>query len=143
MQSDIFNLLVGRKIGRGIHRSVHRLRFSPELVVKVAHSESGRRANLKEYLIWDIAECSRHARWLAPVRACSTDGSFLVMDYAHPASRKDFPRRVPAFLSDLQYDNFGILDGRLVCVDYANAELELARGEEEARWWDAAESMVE
>ena len=33
--------------------------------------------------------------------------------------KKKLPSMVPSFLGDLKRDNFGRIDGKLVCVDYA------------------------
>lgn len=29
------------------------------------------------------------------------------------------PETIPTFLTDLKRENFGLIDGRIVCVDYA------------------------
>lgn len=48
------------------------------------------------------------------------NGRILLQHKASPiVDRSALPEQVPAFLSDLKPENFGMLDGRLVCLDYA------------------------
>lgn len=118
---DAFNLLCGELLGAGIHRKVYACKLRPELVVKVECQLNNRCfANVFEMEFWnDQMHNETIAKWLAPCEFLSPDGRILLQRRAQPVQRHELPGRVPSFLSDLKPANFGILDGRLVCVDYA------------------------
>lgn len=119
---DAFNLLCGEKIGEGIHRTVFECRIRADLVVKV-ESEINYRyfANVLEMRFWNDHETDKRvAPWLAPCEYLSSDGRILLQRKAFPITDTAvLPRQVPSFLSDLKPGNFGILDGRVVGLDYA------------------------
>lgn len=119
---DAFNLLCGEKLGNGIHRTVYRCRLRSDLVVKVEEQDYRQFANVLEQRFWDD-HCHYEpvARWLAPCEFLSPDGRILLQRRVDPLPRVGaaLPDALPAFLTDVKRDNFGILDGRLVCFDYA------------------------
>lgn len=119
---DLFNMFCGKLIGEGIHRKVFECKVRPDLVVKV-ESDDGYRyfANVFEQQFWDSYRyCKDVAKWLAPCESMSPDGRILLQKKCDqvPDSYK-LPASIPEFLTDLKRSNFGILDGKLVCVDYA------------------------
>jgi len=119
---EAFNLLCGEKLGSGIHRTVYECRIRPDLVVKVENDNYRVFANVMESKFWDDNQFSKAiAKWLAPVEFLSPDGRILLQRRVQPlvAGLKNMPEKLPAFLTDIKLDNFGILDGNLVCVDYA------------------------
>ena len=119
---DAFNLLCGKLLGEGIHRKVFECRLRDDLVVKVESEENWRYfANVLEMRFWnDHEHYKKVADWLAPCEYLSPDGRILLQRKASPIlERSVLPEQVPAFLSDLKPENFGMLDGRLVCLDYA------------------------
>ena len=119
---DAFNLLCGKLLGKGIHRKVFECRLRDDLVVKVESEENWRYfANVLEMRFWnDHEHYKKVADWLAPCEYLSPDGRILLQRKASPiVDRSALPEQVPAFLSDLKPENFGMFDGRLVCVDYA------------------------
>jgi len=117
---DTFNLLCGKQLGEGIHRKVFECKLRPELVVKVESSERRYFANVLEQRFWnDNQEYKPIAKWLAPCEYLSPDGRLLLQRRAEPARVKELPDKMPSFLTDLKVSNFGWLDGRLVCLDYA------------------------
>jgi hypothetical protein len=119
---DAFNLLCGKKLGGGIHREVYECRLRPELVVKVELEEDWRSfANVREMLFWSNNQhYDKVAKWLSPCDYMSPDGRILLQRKVQIASATDtLPSELPSFLTDLKPDNFGWLDGRFVCVDYA------------------------
>ena len=119
---DAFNLLCGKLLGEGIHRKVFECRIRPDLVVKVEHDTDWRYfANVLEMRFWDDHQYfDKVAQWLAPCEYMSPDGRILLQRRTLPiVDSSALPAQLPAFLSDVKVDNFGILDGRLVCVDYA------------------------
>lgn len=119
---DAFNLLCGKLLGEGIHRKVFECRIRPDLVVKVEHDTDWRYfANVLEMRFWDDHQYfDKVAQWLAPCEYMSPDGRILLQRRTLPiVDSSALPAQLPAFLSDVKVDNFGMLDGRLVCVDYA------------------------
>lgn len=121
---DAFNLLCGAKLGSGIHRDVFECRLNSAWVVKVENSMPSRSfANAKEMQNWeDWKDVVPIHGWLAPCRYLSPDGIILIQDRVDPVRKSEhalMPKRVPSFLTDIKYDNFGWLDGNLVCCDYS------------------------
>lgn len=118
---EAFNLLCGDKIGEGIHRTVYRCRIRNDLVVKVENGDYRYFANVMEQKFWnDHQDYDKVARWLAPCEYLSPDGRILLQKRAEPLRDKDMkPDKLPAFLTDVKPDNFGWLNDRIVCVDYA------------------------
>lgn len=118
---DAFNLLCGEKIGAGIHREVFECKLRPDLVVKVENGDYRWFANVFEQSFWDEYQQDKAvALWLAPCEFLSPDGRILLQKRAEPlTSATPLPDKLPAFLGDVKKNNFGLLDGRVVCVDYA------------------------
>lgn len=117
---DAFNLLCGKLLGEGIHRKVFACKLRPDLVVKVEEDDYRYFANVLEQKFWDDnREYKPVAKWLAPCEYLSPDGRLLLQRRVEPAREKDLPDKMPSFLTDLKVSNFGWLDGRLVCTDYA------------------------
>lgn len=117
---DAFNLLCGALLGEGVHRKVFACRLRPELVVKVEAEPAFRYfANVHEMKMWNDSSL-KEAEWLAPCRYLSPDGRILLQDRADPVPGDyEMPERMPSFLTDFKRENFGILKGKLVCIDYA------------------------
>jgi len=118
---DAFNLLCGELIGRGISRTVYECTIDPSLVVKVEDAEHRRFANVFENAFWqDYQHAPKVARWLAPCVKLSVGGRVLLQRRAEPLPRDYLlPDKLPAFLTDHKASNFGLIQGQLVCVDYA------------------------
>ena len=118
---DAFNLLCGEKIGEGIHRTVYECLVRPDLVVKVENDDYRYFANVIEQKFWnDWENYEKISRWLAPCEYLSPDGRILLQKRCDPiASGGALPDQLPAFLTDVKRSNFGWLEGRLVCLDYA------------------------
>lgn len=118
---DSFNLLCGDKIGQGAHRTVYACKLCPDLVVKVEPDDYRYFANVLEMKFWnDHEHYPKVARWLAPCTHLSPEGRILLQKRADPLP-KDFqpPDQMPSFLTDFKRENYGILGGQLVCIDYA------------------------
>lgn len=119
---EAFNLLCHEKIGSGIHRDTFQCRIDPKLVVKVETDLPWRYfANVLEMKFWsDHQHCEQIAKWLAPCRYLSPDGVILLQERCEPLRASDrLPDKLPSFLTDIKRDNFGLLNGRVVCFDYA------------------------
>jgi len=118
---DSFNLLCGEKLGSGIHRDVFDCTLRPDLVVKVEKSDFRYFANVLEMRFWcDNKHAKNISKWLAPCEYLSPDGRILLQRKAQSiVSESQLPKQLPAFLTDLKMSNFGIIDSRVVCLDYA------------------------
>ena len=117
---DAYDLLCGPLLGEGIHRRVFACRIDPKLVVKVELNHEWRYfSNVHEMTFWDDHEHRKAvSKWLAPCKYLSPDGRILLQHRVEPLTRSLLPDRLPAFLTDLKPENFGWLNGRVVCVDY-------------------------
>ncbi len=118
---DAFDMLCGKELGRGISRIVFECRLRDDLVVKVEDAHSRYFANVIESKFWsDNQFASAIASWLAPIKFMSPDGRILLQRRCQPLPKNfALPAKLPIFLTDLKRENFGLLDGRLVCMDYA------------------------
>lgn len=132
---DAFNLLCGRKLGEGVHRQVFECRIRPDLVVKVEIEQHWRNfMNVFESLFWDdFGTVKGVGEWLAPVEYTSPDGRILLQRRAEPLTGK-LPEMMPAFLADTKRENFGMIDGRVVCVDYALHHVNASGRMVKAKW---------
>jgi hypothetical protein len=110
------NLLLDDLIGVGTHRAVYSSSLLPDCVVKI---ETGPRfANIIEWEVWSRIQSTEFAKWFAPCVSISPNGLILIQKRTQPAY--DFPEKIPAFFSDIKGQNWGMLEGRLVCHDYGN-----------------------
>lgn len=115
---DGFNLLCGKQLGSGISRKVFECRLDPTLVVKVQHDDTKPPLeNMMEFEVWQSAMMTEFAKWFAPCTLISTTGRILLQKRTFPT--RDLPLKVPAFFTDLKPENWGLLDGKPVCHDYA------------------------
>ena len=123
ISEDALNLLFGDLLGNGIHRKVWACRIRPDLVVKVEDESSDWRdfANAREMQFWcDHQHYLPVAKWLAPCEYMSPDGRVMLQKRVDPlAPSFELPGTMPTFLTDFKRENFGLLDGKLVCVDYS------------------------
>lgn len=134
---DSFNLLCGKLLGEGMHRKVFECKIRKDLVVKVEVDAMRSFANVFEQQFWDsYSEVKEIKKWLAPCEFLSPDARVLLQAKCDkiPSNFK-MPSEIPEFLTDLKLDNFGILDGRLVCVDYAITISNPSTKLKEASWW--------
>lgn len=56
--------------------------------------------------------------WFAPVKWISPNGRVLIMKKTVEKPNKKRPERVPKFLWDVKWDNFGWIGNKFVCHDY-------------------------
>lgn len=140
MNEELEQMLLGKKLGSGIHRAAYVYNLDESCVIKVATDEYGRGANVLEHkLWWELENWDDGKKWFAPVIALSDGGKYLVMKRAQRGRDVDYPEKVPSFFTDLKRDNFGFIGKQLVCVDYASC-LMLTDGwkigrTKKAGWW--------
>ena len=111
-------MFVGDKLGDGSAREVFELQLDDTKVVKIEQG-NGSFQNVVEWEIWcRYKDNPRVAKWLCPCHYISASGSMLIMSKAANLRDEEIPKRVPKFLLDHKKDNFGMLDGKVVCRDY-------------------------
>lgn len=137
--TDIFNWVFGALIGEGLHRSVFEYAPSPKKwVIKV--DIGNRNANIMEEETWVHVEHTKMAKWFAPVADLSHGGRLLLQRRCEKLDKSKYPKKVPELFINLKYSNWGLLDGKPVCFDYANS-LAMTKGMFtgkmiDAKWWE-------
>lgn len=135
---DAFSLLCGVKLGSGEFRDVFECRLNPQLVVKVEiEPDHGWRTfnNVLEYEFWQYVADNKNVRkWLAPIKYRSPDMRLIVQERCERIPDHMLPKTLPSFLTDIKRSNFGLLNGRVVCVDYAFTISELNMKKRKANW---------
>lgn len=127
---ESLDLLCGRLLGQGIGRAVYELRFDPTRVIKI-ESAGGSFQNVTEWQTWQNLAHTDYAKFLAPCDDISSSGIALIQKRVRPLPSKADEQaagvrsllarcRVPDFLTDFKRENYGILDGRIVCCDYGS-----------------------
>lgn len=126
LRNYTLDIFVGRKIGSGSYRNVYALNLDHTKVVKVEHS--GRQfCNIHEWQVWLEVKDTPISHWFAPCHGIDVMGIALLQSRTKPFdSAAEFEAEVaklpggklPPFLDDIHYGNFGMLNGRLVCHDY-------------------------
>jgi hypothetical protein len=121
-------VLVGEKLGSGVFRDVYEINGRPDVVLKL-EDRGGEFCNVMEWKLWTDAQGTEAEKWLAPCTELSgLGGRALVMRRTQPMTEEVWAAlEVPAFFNDLKADNWGLLDGRPVCHDYAHSNV-LLRG---------------
>lgn len=119
---ELLALVCGEYLGAGIHREVYEYAPNPEFVIKL-ETASASFANAREWLIWErVSQWSCKTQdWFAPCFRISPRGDWLIQARTMPLNGENMPERVPDVLNDLKTDNWGRLNGRVVCHDYADA----------------------
>lgn len=124
--------MLGEYISKGQYREVFYFSESRNYVVK-RNIRKGRSYNAKEYKSFLYLVEKGWSHWVAP---CYLIDDYLVMAYC--SRPKKWPKEIPSFLRDAHKNNFGIYQGRFVCIDYP--VLNEIKGEVEMvkpRWVDA------
>lgn len=111
-------LICGDLLGEGVARKVYSCMLNDAYVVKIERKARSFQ-NVAEWDTWSWAKGSpRHARWLAPCALISPCGAVMAQRKVVPLRPEELPTRLPAWLCDLKRENFGLLDGKVVCCDY-------------------------
>lgn len=82
------------------------------------HFIEGLLSNMQERDCWAANVSINSADHLAPVLWASWGGWVLVMERTEPIDPSDIDR-VPYRLEDHKAENYGVLRGNIVCIDYA------------------------
>jgi len=134
---DLLDLYIGPVIGYGVSRTVFHDFLDSNCVLKYDHDDQ--HANVREWAIWEeLRDAPRYAKWLAPCMRISPCGKWLIQKMTTPVDK--WPKKIPKFINaDTKRGNFGLLDGQLVCHDYAY--LSVMRHNEnllkltDVKWW--------
>lgn len=118
-QLELYSSLVGERISNGSFRDVYECPLNNNWVTKVQIDPQGT-SNMIEYFMWQ--DIQTHApksvqKWFCPLIFLSPCGRLLIAQKCDTQNIKK-PTKVPHFLSDCRMENFGMLDGRLVVIDY-------------------------
>lgn len=132
---ELCDFIFGELLGQGISRYVFEYKPDKKWVVKVDVSD--RNANVIEHNIWSEAQYGKLAKYFAPCGEISRCGRIMLQRKCTDASYDLYPKSVPSFFTDLKYGNWGLLNGKVVCFDYASV-LVTSMGENKmrkAQWW--------
>lgn len=133
---DFAGLMLGEKLGWGSARQVYAFAMRPDTVLKI-ETVAGSFQNIREWEFWrDNCEVTDIKRWLAPCVSISACGTILVQKRTTPVSKRDLPDKMPGFLTDLKPCNFGFIDERIVCHDYALHIAHASTRMRKANWRD-------
>lgn len=135
-RSELEHLFIGRKLGEGTARKVYALKDpwswtthnetgapinddrNPSFVVKFEKTERGAFQNAQEWAVWKWVRGTTMEKWFAPCEAISPCGMYLIQRRVEPLRANELPKKLPAFLQDIQQENFGRLGEKIVCCDY-------------------------
>jgi len=144
---DLLSAILETEVGRGMNRIVYTSKLFPGTVIKVASTRNLKNAisdNMAELAIWESIEMmpERVKKWFCPCISIGCHGTILFMKYAEICSNaSQLPTRVPSFFTDLKVENWGILNGTPVCVDYAKTLVHnvfLNKATRAADWWSSS-----
>ena len=117
VHKDAFWMLCNERIGYGMSREVYDSEILKDCVIKV-ESSACRFQNVLEWEAWQRLKWTDTAKWFAPCEWISPNGSVLVMKKTERVAKDKYPEKMPVFLTDFKYTNYGLYEGRIVCHDY-------------------------
>jgi hypothetical protein len=116
---DLMNLMCNTLLGSGQYRHVYSGKQDATLVFKYER-EVGRNCNQTEWEMWMEMKNHELGKWLAPCIAISPDARWLIQHRTEPLQYAQLPDKIPRIFCDTKIENWGMLDGRVVCHDYGN-----------------------
>lgn len=119
--AEIRKRICGKKIGRGLYRTVYLLKADTNFVVKIEGDPSrGDFANVAEWRNYiNSREWKWLEKWLAPCEGINETGQILIQQRVEFRNPKDYPKKVPIMFTDLKHSNFGWIADRFCCCDYS------------------------
>ena len=123
---DFVKLFARERIASGFSRDVYAYGQNGEYVIKVEHQDHDHKLfqNATEWNLWEeVSEDPKLSRWFAPCINISPGACVLIQARTQPLPKSKKRLRVPAFMCDLKRDNFGLLNGNLVCHDYGTLRM--------------------
>lgn len=136
--TEFFNFTCGELLGSGTSRFVFEYRPDKKYVVKIDCSNV--MSNNMEWQIWhEIQFIDKLQIWFAPVTSMSTSGRVMLQRRCKTGiPYNQYHLKIPDFFTDLKYENWGMLNGKMVCFDYASTKfLDLSMNYKlvSAKWW--------
>lgn len=132
---DLLRIMCGDLIGEGAGRTVYEFSHRPDLVIKI-ETPAQSFQNVKEWEVWNAWRDDKEvACWLAPCEDISECGSILIQKRTTSVPADRFPKKLPKFLTDTSRHNFGMLNKKFVCHDYALVRVTLSVNMVKADWW--------
>lgn len=120
---DLLQLVAGDKLGWGLSRHVYEYLPDPSMVIKFETS-SGRFQNVIEWETWERVKYVKNVhQWFAPCIKISSCGMILIQKRTDQRDRAKYPARLPAYLVDNKYQNYGFIGKQFVCHDYGTNSL--------------------
>ena len=123
---DFVNLFRGEALGSGIGREVYALVTDRTKVLKIEVASASFQ-NAMEWETWRALQDTKWAQYLAPCHHISPCGVVLIQSRCTPLPPDREDVRLPGFLTDYKRTNYGVLDGRVVAMDYGT-HLAIERG---------------
>jgi hypothetical protein len=120
LKDAALSLFIGECIGTGAYRHVYEIKGQDHAVLKIEHDQ--RFNNVMEWTVWESVRGTDNAKWFAPCLEISDSGRALIQARTEVFDEDGFREAVtsvPAFFDDIHFGNWGMLDGRPVCHDYA------------------------
>jgi hypothetical protein len=128
----------GKLLGKGLYRDVYELKGDKDYVIKIQRAMTqGDFSNALEWNYYQRNEdWDRLIRWLAPAIAIDETSQILVQRRAIFKTIDKYPEKMPSIFSDFKIQNYGWIDKKFVCVDYAGLLLGNTLRLKRAKWWD-------
>lgn len=131
--TDLLRAFCGEVVGSGVARTVYECTVRPDLVVKV-ETVSASFQNVMEWELWQKFKDNKSvSKWLAPCELMSPCGTVMVQHRTTPLARDRYPAKLPEFLTDQKWSNYGMIGDRFVCHDYgmirARVQLQMLKTE--------------
>jgi hypothetical protein len=121
VSEDFFRLMIGERLGQGLYRDVYEFTYNDSYVIKIETGECSF-ANILEWEVWQSVRYNKKiSHWFAPCYKISPRGQFLIQQKTSQINtRHILPKNIPSFFDDLHMGNWGLIEGKWVCHDYAN-----------------------
>lgn len=125
LKNYVLDLFVGDRLGKGSYRHVYKLKEDISKVLKVEYCGNVF-SNVHEYQVWKEVQHTPIEKFFAPCYEIDAMGIALIQARTTPfESNDDFEKavrdngdKIPAFMDDVHFGNWGMFEGRPVCHDY-------------------------
>ena len=119
------SFMLGELLGVGSSRTVFAHPTSDKLVIKVEDSASTFQ-NVLEWEHWLDIKLTKNVKWVAPCVSISYSGTFLIQERTTDLKESQMPKLLPMWITDRHINNFGMLNGKVVCRDYSHINATLS-----------------
>ena len=113
---DMFDLLCGNVLGKGVTRTVYANNLDDDTVIKVEDNARSFQ-NIAEWQVrQSVKYADFHKDWFAPCHAISPCGLILIQGRTREPNK--YPEKIPSYFTELKRDNYGVYKNRFVAHDY-------------------------